>query len=106
MIKSIKYLLFFALLAAGCNSKNELQQSGLHYQQYQDYKSLENVVKLLPADVDTGAGKNIFGTPNDMGFEYRYTVDSTGENGCTIGAVFQINEKGKIIQKWINEICE
>ncbi|MFZ4770981.1 MAG: hypothetical protein ACOYLO_12440 [Ferruginibacter sp.] len=105
MIKSIKYLLFFTL-AAGCKSKNELQQSGLHYQQYQDYKSLENVVKLLPVDADTLAVKNILGTPNDMGFEYRYTVDSTGVNGCTIGAVFQINDQGKIIQKWIDEICE
>lgn len=105
MIKSLKYILLFTL-AAGCKSKNELQQSGLHYQQYQDYKSLENVVKLLPADADTLAVKNILGTPNDMGFEYRYTVDSVGENGCTIGAVFQIDEKGQIKHKWINEICE
>jgi hypothetical protein len=60
----------------------------------------------LPVDADTGIVKNVLGTPNDMGFEYRYNIDSVGENGCTIGAVFQINEKGQINQKWIDEICE
>ena len=41
-----------------------------------------------------------------MGFDYRYLVDSTGENGCVIGAVFHIGEEGKIDQKWVDEICE
>jgi hypothetical protein len=104
-MKIVKYLFAFALLA-GCKTKSELQQLGEHYQQHQDYKSLQKVVDLMPANADTLDVKKILGQPNDMGFEYRYTVDSVGANGCTIGAVFQINDKGHITQKWIDEICE
>ena len=105
MIKGLSYLFVLALLA-GCESNNELQQVGLHYRQHQDYSSLRKVVELLPDQTDSLEVKKLLGTPNDMGFEYRYTIDSTGVNGCTIGAIFQINDKGKVSKKWIDEICE
>lgn len=60
----------------------------------------------MDLDVDTMYVKNILGEPIDMGFDYRYLVDSIGRNGCIIGAVFHINEFGKIDQEWIDEICE
>lgn len=56
--------------------------------------------------VDTLFVKSILGEPISMGFDYRYLVDSVGPNGCSIGAVFHINEEGKIDQKWLDEICE
>ena len=56
--------------------------------------------------VDTLFVKSILGEPINMGFDYRYLIDSVGQNGCTIGAVFHINEEGKIDQKWLDEICE
>ncbi len=105
MLPNINRLILVALLAA-CNAKSELQQWGAHYQQYTDYTSLQKVVELLPANATEKQVKNILGLPNDMGFEYRYTVDSVGINGCTIGAVFQFNDKGEITQKWIGQICE
>ena len=41
-----------------------------------------------------------------MGFDYRYLIDSVGPKGCVMGAVFHIDENGKIDQKWLDEICE
>lgn len=99
--------LFFLL---GCLPKQKtgtpLQKYGQHYQQHQDYKSLQKVVDLLPPTADTAYVKNLLGKPMDMGFDYRYLLDSTGEKGCVIGAVFHINEAGKVDQKWLGEICE
>ena len=60
----------------------------------------------MKLDVDTAYVKKILGKPIDMGFDYRYLIDSTGVKGCPIGAVFHISETGKIDQKWIDEICE
>jgi hypothetical protein len=104
-MKLSKYIIAFTLLA-GCKSKRELQEFGLLYQQHRDYKSLQKVVELLPANADTLLVKEILGQPNDMGFEYRYTIDSAGANGCIIGAIFKMDDKGEITQKWIDEICE
>jgi hypothetical protein len=104
-IKTTRTLLILAFLF-GCKPKNDIASNGQHYQRHQDYNSLKKVVDLLPMDSDTLLVKKILGEPNNMGFEYRYTVDSTGENGCTIGAVLKINNKGKITGKWLDEICE
>lgn len=62
--------------------------------------------ELLELGVDTVFVKSILGEPISMGFDFRYLIDSVGPNGCTIGAVFHINEMGTIDQKWINEMCE
>jgi hypothetical protein len=64
------------------------------------------VVDLLPPGSDTARVKDILGEPIDMGFDYRYTLDSVGPTGCVVGAVFHIDEQGKIDQKWLDEICE
>ncbi len=56
--------------------------------------------------MDTSYVKAILGEPIDMGFDYKYLIDSTGPKGCAVGAVFHINENGNIDQKWIDEICE
>jgi hypothetical protein len=93
-------------LLTGCGQKNDLQQFGKHYQEHQDFKSLQKVVELLPLNVDTTEVKKILGEPISMGFDFRYTVDSTGVNGCVLGAVFHIDDKGKISSKWTGEICE
>ena len=105
MIKNIKYLCFFAL-AASCTSKTEIVKYGQHYQKYNDYKSLSEAVKLMPADITTKGVKRILGEPIDNGFDYRYLIDSTGVNNCPVGAVFNIDQKGKITNRWIDEICE
>ena len=60
----------------------------------------------MPADADTAYVKLILGEPVDMGFEYRYTVDSTSPNGCSVGAVFHFGNKGIIDTSWVGEICE
>lgn len=79
---------------------------GQHYQKHKDFESLNKVVELMKLEVDTSYVKSILGEPIDMGFDYRYLVDSTGVKGCALGAVFHINEAGKIDQKWVDEICE
>ena len=105
MKKFTKYLLI-ALLFLGCSSTNKIKKYGQHYQKHQDYESLNKVVELTQSDIDTSFVKSILGEPIDMGFDYRYLLDSIGPNGCVIGAVFHIDDKGKIDQKWIGEICE
>ncbi len=100
-----KNLLFFALLlVVACQS--EIERAGSHYQQHQDYESLAKVVELMEPGADTAYVRTILGTPIDMGFDLRYTVDSTGPKGCTIGAVFHYDQQGKVDDKWIDEICE
>jgi hypothetical protein len=98
--------LALALIFLACNPPSELEQLGKHYQQHQDFYSLNQVVELMPLGADTSDVQNLLGEPIDMGFDYRYLVDSTGENGCAVGAVFHIDENGKIDQKWTGEICE
>lgn len=106
MIKTIKILTACVLLLAGCKQISEIEKHGKHYQEHNDVFSLNKVVELLPADADTGFVKKLLGDPIDMGFDYRYLIDSTGTNGCAVGAVFHINENGIIDQKWLDEICE
>ena len=101
----LKAVILF-LLIFSCQRLSELESLGQHYQEHNDYLSLQKVVSLMELDTDTLFVKNILGEPIDMGFDYRYLIDSVGENGCVIGAVFHINELGKIDQKWIGEICE
>ena len=50
--------------------------------------------------------KKILGKPIENGFDYRYLVDATGVNNCTIGAVFTIDLQRKITGRWVDEICE
>lgn len=105
MKKISKYLLGIIFLF-GCSSNTEIEKFGKHYQKNNDYESLSKVVELMKSDADTAYVKQILGKPIDMGFDYRYLVDSTSPNGCAVGAVFNINKEGKIGQKWIDEICE
>jgi len=60
----------------------------------------------MPEDITTSQIKEILGEPIDNGFDYRYLVDSTGENNCPVGAVFTIDQENKIKHRWIDEICE
>jgi len=99
-------LLLIAFFTSTCEQPTELQQLGQHYQQHQDVESLKKVVDLVKLGADTSFVRAILGTPIDMGFDYRYLVDSTGANGCAVGAVFHIDDEGKIDQKWVGEICE
>ncbi len=98
--------LALGLLLLGCSSLHQLRQHGQHYQQFQDYQSLLAVVEGISLGSDTTLVKKILGTPIDMGFDYRYLIDSVGPTGCAVGAVFHIGEGGKIDQKWLDEICE
>ena len=107
MKKLIPFFILSILFCFACETANPLQKYGEHYQQHQDFKSLNKVVELLPPNTDTSAVKKLLGEPINMGFDYRYLVDSTGENGCVVGAVFHIDsENGKIDQQWVGEICE
>ncbi len=106
MKKSNWFFGFLFLLIFQCKSLSDLEIYGRAYQEKQDYESLRQVVDLFELGVDTTQIKAILGEPIDMGFDYRYLIDSVGPNGCVIGAVFHIDEAGKIDQKWIDEICE
>lgn len=105
-ILAFKYVCIFCLLLLSCNQDFAIIKHGKHYQKNQDYHSLNKVVELLAIGSDTAYVKNILGAGIDMGFDYRYLIDSVGPSGCVIGAVFHIDEEGKIDQKWIDEICE
>ena len=104
MKKSLYFLGFNFLFIWGCTS--QIAKYGQHYQKYQDYESLVKVLELAEKNIDTSYVKNILGEPIDMGFDYRYLIDSTGENGCVLGVVFHIGEYGQIDQRWFGEICE
>ena len=105
MKKQIKYLFVLALFS-GCSSKEAVFIYGKQYQKNKDFKSLVKSVDLMPKDITTQQVKKILGEPIDNGFDYRYLVDSTGVNNCTIGAVFTIDLQGKITKRWVDEICE
>ncbi|HMQ46982.1 MAG TPA: hypothetical protein PKA00_08065 [Saprospiraceae bacterium] len=98
-------LLLMPFLLVGCQA-TKIQNHGQHYQQHKDYDSLNKVVQLISLGADTSYVRQILGSPIDMGFDFRYLIDSIGPNGCVIGAVFHIDDQGKIDQKWIDEICE
>jgi len=107
MKNRILFLFAISILFWSCDTKpTTIETYGKHYQENNDFASLNKVVELMQMDVDTAYVKSILGEPIDMGFDYRYLVDSVGEKGCVIGAVFHINETGNIDQKWIDEICE
>ena len=106
MMEKILKAIILILFISSCQSTSDLEKLGQHYQNHNDFKSLEKVVELIELYSDTLFVKSILGDPFDMGFDYRYLIDSVGEKGCVIGAVFHINEHGKIDQKWIDEICE
>ena len=106
MKKIISYLFLITLISFSCSQETEIEKYGKHYQQHKDYNSLNRVVELINLEADTAFIKTILGEPIDMGFDYRYLLDSIGLNGCVIGAVFHIDDVGKIDQKWIDEICE
>ena len=105
-MKITSLLFIFGLFLVACQPLSEVQKYGKHYQKHQDYASLAKAVDLISLGSDTSEVSAILGEPINMGFDYRYLVDSTGEKGCVIGAVFHINSEGKIDQKWIDEICE
>ena len=96
--------IFFAI--AACKQETDVERFGKHFQQHHDYNSLNKVLDLMASDIDTSYVKEILGDPIEMGFDYRYLLDSTGPNGCVVGAVFHIDDAGGIDQKWIGEICE
>lgn len=102
--KILLYLSFLFLL--GCQESKSIEQYGKHYQQYKDSYSLQRVVDLMEQGQDAAYVKKILGAPIDMGFDYRYLIDSTGENGCQVGAVFHLNEEKVVDQLWLGEICE
>lgn len=99
----IPALLAFAL---GCRPTAPLDQFADHYRQHGDFYSLNQVVELLPPGSDTADVRHLLGEPIDFGFDYRYLVDSVGENNCAVGAVFHIDDGGMIDQRWTGEICE
>lgn len=100
-------IIFLALIALTLIScQTEIEKYGQQYQEQGDFKNLQKVMNLLDNDLDTAYIKKILGEPIDMGFDYRYLTEKSGENGCVIGAVFHIDEAGKIDDKWIGEICE
>jgi hypothetical protein len=105
-MKKISKYIFVIFLFFGCKTETEIEKYGKKFQLNHDFKSLSKVVELIKLDADTQYVKKILGEPIDMGFDYRYLVDSVGPNGCAIGAVFHVNKDGKIDQKWIDEICE
>ncbi|MFT5764419.1 MAG: hypothetical protein ACI8X3_001850 [Saprospiraceae bacterium] len=104
--QKLSSLLILSFLILACQSLSEIEKYGQHYQKNNDYQSLHKVVELMPLDSDSTYVRKILGEPIDMGFDFRYLIDSTGPKGCVVGAVFHINEEGKIDQKWLDEICE
>lgn len=102
MEKCILWLIVMVLVS--CQS--ELSKYGQQYQQNGQLESLEKAVALLQTEADTAIIRKVLGEPIDMGFDFRYLTEKTGENGCVIGAVFHIDEYGKVDDRWIGEICE
>lgn len=105
MKKYIKYVFFIALFS-GCATKEDAKKYGQQYQKQKDYKSLAKAVELMPVDITTFQVKKILGEPIDNGFDYRYLTDSISPNRCPVGVVFNIDNKGIITLRWIDEICE
>jgi hypothetical protein len=105
MLRLLTSLFLTACLFFAC-SISQLEKYGQQYQKNQGFESLQKVVDLIELGSDTSYVKSILGEPIDMGFDYRYLIDSVGPKGCVMGAVFHIDENGKIDQKWLDEICE
>lgn len=94
-------------ILVSCKTDTDIEKFGHHYQKYKDYESLKIVTELIPKNSDTSYVIKILGKPTaNFGFDYRYLIDSIGVNGCQVGAVFGIDDKGKISWKEVMEICE
>ena len=101
----MKKLLFSCLVfVLACQS--DLSTYDQAYQKKGDLQSLEKAMAFLQTETDTATIRKILGEPIDMGFDFRYLTEKMGENGCVIGAVFHIDELGKIDDRWVGEICE
>ncbi len=107
MKNTIRIALSISILAVLCScKKDDALKYGTNYQANKDYKSLKMAFDLMPKDIKPEEVKKILGEPIDMGFDYRYTTDSISPNNCVVGAVFNLDNKGNITQKWIGDICE
>lgn len=104
MKKYFPLLVVALVIFTSCQT--DLQKLGQQYQKKGDFQSLEKVMALLQTETDTATIRKILGEPIDMGFDFRYLTEKTGENDCVIGAVFHIDEFGKIDDRWVGEICE
>ncbi|MCB0640610.1 MAG: hypothetical protein KDC44_03185 [Phaeodactylibacter sp.] len=102
------------LALAGTESCSQLEKYGRCYQKDRSEACLQKVVDLMPLGVDTAYVREILGEPIDFGFDFRYLVDVDEEPAvnpdlpfpCPRGAVFHIDEQGKIDDKWLGDICE
>lgn len=83
-----------------------IEKHAAHYREHQDAASLQEVVKLFPQEADTSDVRTLLGEPIDFGFDYRYMTEEVSENNCAVGAVFHIDEEGKVDDFWYGEICE
>ncbi len=92
VIHKLILALLLTLFIIACDSTQSLQQQARKFQQHQEYKYLQQVMTLLPENIDTTYVKNLLGEPIDMGFDYRYVTDSVSPQGCAVGAVFHIDE--------------
>lgn len=102
-------LLFVGLLlaTAACGIRQHPAWAhGQHYQRHTDSASLAAALAAIPLGTPKASVAKLLGEPIDMGFDYRYLLDSIGEKGCVVGAVFHINDQGLVDDKWIGEICE
>ena len=86
--------------------KSPLDKHAAHYREHQDAASLKEVVKLFPQGADTTQVLKLLGEPIDFGFDYRYLTEELSEDNCAMGAVFHIDEAGKIDDFWYGAICE
>ena len=105
MKKQIKYV-FALVLLSSCAPKEAVFVYGKQYQKHNDFKSLVKAVELMPTAITTAQVKRILGNPIDTGFDFRYLTDSISPNKCAVGAVFNIDNQGKITDRWVGEICE
>lgn len=99
------WIMALLLGLVACQETDPLQQLGQAFQERQDYGSLKAVLDAMPAEPDTALIKQLLGEPIDMGFDYRYLIDSLGPDSCVIGAVFHL-EEGRSDNRWIGQICE
>jgi len=94
------------LLFCFLSCQSGLEKYGQSYQKNGSLESLEKAMTFLQEETDTATIIKVLGTPIDMGFDFRYLTEKTGENGCAIGAVFHIDEMGNVDDRWVGEICE
>lgn len=103
----MKKPLFISILSIFLScSQNSIEKHCKHYRNHNDIESLRKAVELISIGTDTSSIRELLGEPIDFGFDYRYTTNTIGENGCPVGAVFGIDSLGKISSKSILEICE